>query len=207
MLNTRAAQRGVTLIELVVVFVVLGLLVLAAAPSIGAWIGNTNVRNTAQSIYAGLNRARAEAVRSNRSVRFSLVSTTDTAVLDNSCALSAAGASWVVSVSDPSGACAAVPSETAAPMIVDKAAGGAGARRVVVTAKSSTNVAANIITFNAFGRVADAASIAQIDVDNEVAGGDYRKLRIVVGTGGVIRMCDVKVTDANDPRKCPPEVV
>ena len=207
MLNIRAAQRGVTLIELVVVFVVLGLLVLAAAPSIGAWIGNTNVRNTAQSIYAGLNRARAEAVRSNRSVRFSLVSTTDTAVLDNSCALSAAGASWVVSVNDPSGACAAAPSETAAPMIADKAAGGAGARRVVVTAKSATNVAANTITFNAFGRVADAASIAQIDVDNEVAGGDYRKLRIVVGTGGVIRMCDVKVTDANDPRKCPPEVV
>ncbi len=207
MLKTRAAQRGVTLIELVVVFVVLGLLVLAAAPSIGAWIGNTNVRNTAQSIYAGLNRARAEAVRSNRSVRFSLVSTTDTAVLDNSCALSAAGASWVVSVNDPSGACAAAPSETAAPMIADKAAGGAGARRVVVTAKSSTNVAANTITFNPFGRVADAASIAQIDVDNEVAGGDYRKLRIVVGTGGVIRMCDVKVTDANDPRKCPPEVV
>ncbi len=207
MLNLNRNERGVTLIELVVVFVVLGLLMVAAGPSISTWIGNTNVRNAAQSIYAGVNRARAEAVRTNRSVRFSLVSTADAAVLDNSCALSAAGVSWVVSVSDPSGACAVDPSQTVAPLIVEKAAGGAGGRRVVVTAKSATNVAANTITFNAFGRVADAASIAQIDVDNEVAGGDYRKLRIVVGAGGVIRMCDVRVTDANDPRKCPPEVV
>jgi type IV fimbrial biogenesis protein FimT len=202
MLNIRAAQRGVTLIELVVVFVVLGLLVLAAAPSIGAWIGNTNVRNTAQSIHAGLNRARAEAVRSNRSVRFSLMSTTDTAVLDNSCALAAAGASWVVSINDPSGACAAAPSETAAPMIVEKAAGGAGGRRVVVAATDAAGVAANTVTFNAFGRVADATPIATIAIDNEVLGADYRRLQILVGTGGVIRMCDLGVTNVNDPRKC-----
>ncbi len=202
MLTSRNPQRGVTLVELVVVFVVVGLLVVAAAPSIGAWIGNASVRNTAQSIQAGLNRARAEAVRSNRSVRFSLVATSDTAVLDNSCALSAAGASWVVSVNDPTSLCADVPSTSVTPMIVDKAAGGAGARRVAVSALDTNGVAANTVTFNSFGRVADAAPIARIDVDNEVIGDDYRRLRILVGTGGVIRMCDVKVTDANDPRKC-----
>lgn len=202
MLNLRTRQRGVTLIELVVVFVVMGLLIVAAGPSIGTWIGNTNVRNTAQSIYAGLNRARAEAVRSNRSVRFSLVSTADTAVLDNTCALSSTGASWVVSVNDPAGACATDPSDTAVPMIVDKAAGGSGARRVAVAAKDAADAAASVVTFNAFGRVADATPIAKIDVDNEVAGGDYRALRIIVGTGGVVRMCDVKVTATTDPRKC-----
>ncbi|MFZ2651487.1 MAG: GspH/FimT family pseudopilin [Burkholderiaceae bacterium] len=202
MLILNRPQRGVTLVEIAVVFVILGLLVVAAAPSIGTWIGNTHVRNTAASIYAGLNRARAEAVRSNRTVRFSLVSITDTAVMDDSCALSSTGASWVVSVNDPSGTCSAAPSATTNPMIVEKAAGGAGARRVVVSAKDKDDAAANTITFNPFGRVADATPIAWIDVDNEVSGGDYRKLRVLVGMGGVIRMCDVKVTDANDPRKC-----
>lgn len=203
MLNTHSRQRGVTLIELVVVFVVLGLLVVAAAPSIATWIGNTNVRNTAQSIYAGLNRARAEAVRSNRSVRFSLVtSDSATGTLNNGCALSSTGVSWVVSVNDPAGACAADPSDTAAPMVVEKAAGGSGGRRVSVAAKDAADAAASVVTFNAFGRVADATPIAKIDVDNEVAGGDYRALRIIVGTGGVVRMCDVKVTATTDPRKC-----
>lgn len=202
MLNIRAAQRGVTLIELVVVFIVVGLLVVAAAPGIGTWIGNTHVRNSAQSIYAGLNRARAEAVRTNRSVRFSLVSLADAKVMDNTCALSATGGSWVVSLNDPVGKCADAPSATVTPMIVEKVAAGPGGARVVVSAKDSTNAAAHTVTFNAFGRVADAAPITMIDIDNQVAGSDYRALRIVVTTGGVVRMCDVKVTDANDPRKC-----
>jgi type IV fimbrial biogenesis protein FimT len=202
MLNSPTPQRGVTLIELVVVFVVVGLMVVAAAPSIGTWISNANVRNTAQSIQAGLNRARAEAVRSNRPVRFSLVSTADTAVLDNSCALAASGASWVVSINSPSGACAAAPSETVAPFIIEKAAGGASARRVAVAATDAAAVAANTVTFNAFGRVADATSIASIAIDNEVLGADYRRLQILIGAAGVIRMCDLGVSDVNDPRKC-----
>ena len=198
MLNSRTLQRGVTLIELVVVFVVLGLLVVAAGPSIGTWIGNANVRNTAQSIYAGLNRARAEAVRSNRTVRFSLVSTVQTAV---PCVLSASGAFWVVSVNDPTGACDAAPSETTAPLIVDKATSSSGALRVVVAAKDATNTAANTVTFNPFGRVADASPITKIEIDNEVLGGDYRRLQILVGSGGVIRLCDVNA-GVSDPRKC-----
>jgi type IV fimbrial biogenesis protein FimT len=203
MLIARKPQRGVTLIELAVTFIVLGLLVVAAGPSLTAWIGNTSVRNTAASIYAGLNRARAEAVRLNRPMRFSLVSVADPAVLDNSCALSATGVSWVVSVNDPTSLCSVAPSETVAPLIVDKAAGGDGARRVSVAALQSDGVtAATTITFNAFGRVADATAISRIDIDNQVAGGDYRALRVLVGNGGTVRMCDIKVTSSNDPRKC-----
>ena len=202
MLINRTHQRGVTLIELAVTFMVLGLLVVAAGPSIGEWIGNTQVRNTATSIYAGLNRARAEAVRSNRSVRFSLVSLTDSAVMDNSCALSATGVSWVVSVNSPASLCATDPSDTVTPMIVDKVAGGVGGKRVVVSSKQSDGTAASTVTFNPFGRVTDSTAISQIDIDNQVAGGDYRALRILVGSGGNVRLCDIKVTNSNDPRKC-----
>lgn len=203
MLKHREAQRGVTLIELAVTFIVLGLLVVAAAPSISTWISNTNVRNTATSISAGLNRARAEAVRLNRPVRFSLVSVTDPAVLDNSCKRSATGVSWVASIDDPEDKCATAADGTTAPMIIDKAAGGPGGRRVSVAALQSDGVtAANTVTFNPFGRVVDATAISRIDIDNETTGGDYRALRILVGTGGTVRMCDIKVTDNNDPRKC-----
>ncbi len=202
MLNAPTPQRGVTLIELVVVFVVMGLLVVAAGPSISAWISNTYVRNTAQSIYAGLNRARAEAVRTNRSVRFSLVgSPLDPTVLDNNCVLSSAGASWVVSLADPTTKCAADPDPVVAPMIIDKAARGSGALRVTVAAVDKDGVAANTVTFNSFGRVSDVAPIATIAVDNDVLSGDYRRLQVLVGAGGVIRVCDVNA-GATDPRKC-----
>ena len=196
-------MRGFTLIELAVTFMVLGLLIVAAGPSIGTWIGNTQVRGTATSIQNGLNRARAEAVRLNRPVRFSLVALADSAVLDNSCALSAVGTSWVVSVNDPTSLCAAAVSDTVAPLIVDKAAGGVGGKNVVVSALQADGAtAANTVTFNPFGRVIDAAPIERIDVDNQISGGDYRALRIVIGSGGTVRMCDVKVVSATDPRKC-----
>jgi type IV fimbrial biogenesis protein FimT len=203
MLNHAPRERGVTLIELAVTFIVLGLLVVAAGPSITTWIGNTNVRNTASSIYAGLNRARAEAVRLNRPVRFSLVAVTDPAVLDNSCALSATGVSWVVSVTDPTSLCSVAPDPAVAPQIVDKAAGGEGGRRVAVAAVQEDGAtAATSITFNAFGRIADTTAIRLITIDNVTLGGDYRRLRVLVGNGGTVRMCDFGLTDSNDPRKC-----
>ena len=73
--------RGLTLIELMVTVVILVMLLLGVAPSIGAWMRNTQVRNVASSMLAGLNRARNEAMRRNVPVRFSLVSLADSTVL------------------------------------------------------------------------------------------------------------------------------
>ncbi len=203
MLSRRvAAVRGLTLIELAVTMTIISLALLTAMPSIGGWIRNTQVRNTALSIQAGLVQARTEAVRRNQSVRFSLVSLTDTAVMDNSCALSSSGVSWVVSLSDPATKCALDPSDTDAPRIINKQAGGVGGRNVVVSAVQADNTAASSVTFNGFGRVADATPLARIDVDNQVSGGDYRALRILLSAGGNVRTCDIKVTSATDPRKC-----
>lgn len=199
--------RGMTMIELAVTMVILAMLLVGAGPSIGAWMRNTQVRNTASSMLAGLNRARNEAMRRNVPVRFSLVSLLDSAVMDTSCALSDAGVSWVVSVRDPSSNCHYVPATVAAdandPMIVETNAGGVGGKNVVVVAKiADGSAAANTVTFNSFGRIADAAPIGFINVNNSTAGGNFRSLRIELGNGGTVRMCDMGVAAATDPRVC-----
>lgn len=195
-------SRGVTLVELIVTISVLALLLLAVLPSVGTWMANTQIRNVANSIRDGLLRARSEAVRRNQPVRFSLVELSDSAVMDNSCALSAAGVSWVVSLDDPSDECAAAPSDEDTPRIVDKRAGGVGGKNVSVHATTGAGDDADTVIFNGFGRVAGANAIGIVDVDHVSPGADYRALRIVVGSGGTVRMCDPKVVDAGDPRRC-----
>jgi type IV fimbrial biogenesis protein FimT len=212
MLSRRGhAARGFTLIELAVSLTVLGLLMMAVMPSVGVWIRNTQIRNVASSMQAGLQVARNEAIRRNAAVRFSLVSLTDSAVMDNSCALSSGGVSWVVSVRDPSTYCAYLPSNVAAdandPMIVESNAGGVGGRNVVVEAKlEDLSVAGTTVTFNGFGRVEDVAPIRFINVGSDTPGSDYRSLRIEVSPGGSVRLCDRAVSVTTDSRHCPTTV-
>lgn len=197
----RQGMRGVTLIELVVVMTLLVMLLAAVVPSVSVWIRNTQIRNVATGIQNGLQRARAEAMRRNVNVRFSLVSLTDPAVMDNTCALSEAGVSWVVSLDDPTGKCGTAVSDSTDPRIIDKQAVGGGGK-VKVSADDAAGADATNVLFNGFGRAATANGIAVISIDSSTPGDDYRALRIVVGTGGTIRMCEPKVTSSSDPRAC-----
>lgn len=201
----RPAVRGVTLIELAVVVALVALLLAAVIPNASAWIRNTQIRNVTTSMQTGLQRARAEAMRRNTNVRFSLVSLNNPAVLDNSCALSDSGVAWVVSLDDPSSKCATAASETTAPRIVDKHATGDSSQAVVVQGSDSASNDADTVLFNGFGRVVDVAgeaTLATVNIDNKNAGNDFRPLRIVIGAGGTIRMCEPRVTASGDPRKC-----
>lgn len=194
---------GFTLIELSIALAVFGLLLALVAPSASAWMANMQIRTSAESILSGLQKARMEAVRRNRPVRFSLVATDDPAVMDGSCALSANSASWAVSVNDPSGKCGNALSDSADPMLVETYSAGVYARRVAVSATEADGAtAAHSVTFDGFGRILGANALARVDLDNVVAGDDFRPLRIVISDGGAIRMCDPRVTDATDPRAC-----
>lgn len=209
--SPKRAVRGLTLIEIAVVLVILGLLLMAAMPTVGTWIRNTHVRNTASSMLAGLVQARNEAIRRNVPIRFSLVSLTDSAVMNDTCNVAANGVSWVISVRDPAGHCGVTPStdpDTDAadgnnPLIVEKNAGGVGGRNVVVAARLEDGTAAGgTVTFNGFGRVADATPTRFIDVNNQNLGSDYRRLRVEIHAGGAARLCDMGVADTTDPRHC-----
>jgi type IV fimbrial biogenesis protein FimT len=199
----RPSCAGFTLIELAVALAVFALLLAIIAPSAGAWMANMQIRATAESIQNGLQKARMEAVRRNLPVRFSLVSTNDPAVMDDSCALSSNSASWTVSVNDPAGKCGGALSDTADPMLVETYAAGVYARRVVVSATAADGAtAAHSVTFDGFGRIVGATALAQVDLANAAAGNDFRPLRILISSGGSVRLCDPRVTATSDPRAC-----
>ena len=197
---------GFSLIELMVTMTILGLLLVATMPSIGAWMRNTEIRNAAESINSGLAKARSEAVRRNQPVLFSLVTpqSGNPGVLDNSCALSATSASWVVSLATPETKCALAVNEATAPGILAKYAQGDGARNVAISVRNADCSAAASTTqvgYDSFGRIRHAAPLRCIDI-RHTASGTSRPLRLMLGNGGNVRMCDPAVTDDNDPRKC-----
>ena len=204
-------QRGFSMVEVAITMAILALLLAAAAPSVTGWMRNTRVRNTAEALQMGLQRARAEALRRNANVTFWLVSGSDERIVDNSCALSSASGSWVISLSDPTGHCATAPDPTISPMIVETHAVGDGGSGVTVLSQSATPSAAQCVRFNGFGQIVDATlppadncrlpnQISTVDVTH--ASGGARRLRVVVSAGGGVRMCDRDVT-STDPRACP----
>ncbi|MFZ5465010.1 MAG: GspH/FimT family pseudopilin [Pseudomonadota bacterium] len=202
LISTDRGQRaGFTLIELMITLVVAGLLLLLGVPSLSEWLLNGQIRTSAESILAGLQLARNEAVRRNAVVRFQLV--TD---LTNGCALSDQGGSWIVSLDDPTGNCNNAPSDTNAPRIIQLRAAAEGGTAVTVAAQNSAGAAATMVSFNGLGRVASgAASISRIDIDlpaSVLPADRSRNLRILVTTGGQVRMCDPTVSNATDVRFC-----
>ncbi|MDA1116760.1 MAG: GspH/FimT family pseudopilin [Proteobacteria bacterium] len=191
------ATRGFSLIEMMLALVIVALFVTLGVPAFAQFLQNTQIRNAAETTLAGINLARAEAIRRNAAVRFQLVSD-----LSNGCNVSAAALSWVVSLSDPSGACDAQPSETLAPLIVQKKSSLEGSKNAVV----STTGGASLV-FNGLGRVS-GAGITQLSFSNtsgtcehlDAVNGTMRCLQIRVSTGGQTKMCDPKVVDTTDPR-------
>lgn len=170
------AQIGFSLIELMIGIVIFGILIMAGLPSYTAWLQNTKIRTAAESIVNGLQLARAEAVRRNTNVQFVFGTDTD----------------WTVSVVAPL-------------TTVQSRSSAQGSAGVIVT---RTPAAATTITFNSFGRVAanadGSASITQVDVDvptTLLAATASRDLRITLGAGGNVRMCDPNVS-APDTRTC-----
>jgi type IV fimbrial biogenesis protein FimT len=191
-------QAGVTLIELAIGLAIIGVLLAVGLPAWQSFIQNAQVRNGGESVLQGLNLARAEAIRRNTSVRFQLVSD-----LTSSCALSSGSLSWVVSMADPTGACDVDPSDTAAPRIIQKQSGTEGTRNVALSATGGSTV-----TFSGLGRA--TLGITQLDLRSAVGtcqhtdptNGTIRCLRVLVGSGGQVKLCDPKVADNTDPRFC-----
>ena len=195
MLISPKSLAGFTLIELMIAITIVSVLLVIGFPEAVNWIQNTKIRSSAESISNGLQLARAEAVRRNTSVRFQLVDS-----LTSSCATTATGSNWVVSLADPSGACDVAPSDTVAPQIVQKKSSAEGSTNVVITAGSPN------VVFNGLGRVTLGANTIQ--VTNPTGGacfaaGPMRCLNVVVQPGGQIRMCDPNpAIPVGDTRHC-----
>jgi type IV fimbrial biogenesis protein FimT len=203
-------QRGVSLVELMLGLAILAILLFMGVPAFTDTLQNYQIRTAAESTVNGLQMARNEALRRNMSVRFQLVNS-----LDADCDLSANGPNWIVSRNDATAACDSAtvidflePNDLAQPQVLQSRAAQEGTPNALISATAS-GVAATTVTFTSLGRVSPG-SIDTINISNAVGGtcqhvdasGKMRCLRILVGRGGQVKMCDPGVADANDPRAC-----
>jgi type IV fimbrial biogenesis protein FimT len=162
MLNTRltSKQAGMTLIEVMVVVVVLGILTAVAIPSFQNWMQNVKISTAAESVTSGIQRARAEAVRRNTAVAFNM----------------GAASSWTIS-------------DVATGTVIESRSSHEGSKNVAVAAVAADLATpATTITFDQLGvAVQVVGSLAQIDFS---AVGGSRNLRVTIGLGGNARMCN-----------------
>ena len=70
------ARRGVTMIEMLLVVVIMGILMAVVAPRFGNMRVKLQVESAAQQLVRDLNRARTEAVKRNANVYLAKTSTT-----------------------------------------------------------------------------------------------------------------------------------
>jgi len=202
---TRAAQRGMTIIELMIGLAIVAIVLFVAVPAFTIFLQNQQVKNAAQTVMTGLSSARAEAIRRNQTVRFQFVSD-----LTAGCALSATSLAWVVSLANPAGNCDAVAGDMGtAAQIIEKRSATEGTRNVAIATTGGVTTA----TFSGLGRLT-GAGITQIDFSNttgtcehvDLVNGKMRCMRVMITPGGEARMCDPKVAvpvpPAIDPRAC-----
>ena len=219
MLSVGISQRGFTIIEVLITLAVLGVLLALGTPGFVEWLQNQQIRAAAEATLNGLQVARGEAVRRNTPVRFQLVSDlTSSCVLASDSVTAPVSVSWVVSLADPSGACDQPTDNGQSPSpagrILQRRTSAEGSPNAVATSvfvpsppAAPTAQAASTVTFAALGNVianADATpSIVKIDVTNpNVSPTAMRALRLIVNSGGSIRMCDPSLP-ASDVRGCP----
>jgi len=192
---SREAQRGVTLLELMIGVSIVSLVLAAGAPSFNRWITDSKNRGAAESIANGMQVARGEAVGRNALVRFDLTSADG-------------DVSWTVTCVNNVPNC-----PTATPLRTYTGATGpkVGVSKTAIALPPApdpfaTPIAAVTempagVTFNGLGRVPAVnagADITRADVTN----GNGKRFVVTISSTGQIRMCDPGVSLATTPQGC-----
>ena len=179
-------QAGFTMIEMMIVVAILAIIFSMAMPSYRVWIENTRIRNAAESIQNGMQQARTEALQRNALVRFTLNGNTTRWQV---------GCVTVVADNDGDG-------KEDCPAVIHQ-------RTTVDNSTTLTTTplpgGTSVITYNGIGsRVAIPAApeLTSVTVDNtSIAAADSRELRVTIGVGGNVKMCDPNLP-AGDLRRC-----
>ena len=199
MLTPRHLQAGLSLIELAIGLVIVAILIGVAIPSFQEWIQSTQIRTAADSIQNGVQLARAEAVRRNAPVRFDLTAANGTIAWNVGCVtVTAACPATIQSHSAAEGTASARAGTSTATPPSPVPAGYYGA-----TLAAGAGLPAGV-TFDGLGRVPTAnigADITRVDVTSAV-NANARRMVVVVGSGGLIRMCDPALSLASNPQGC-----
>jgi type IV fimbrial biogenesis protein FimT len=201
-------QQGTSIVEVAIAITLAAVLMAVAAPSFITGNQNRQIRNAASAVQNGLTIARAEALRRNRNVKFTLVSPQG---------------SWLVGCETPDATI--VNGEVSCPDVLRtrNASDGSDQAHVDPAEFLSTGASAGTTAFSGsgnliftpMGRVSTSGLAATLGNGNTAvyavsrpggtcagAGGDMRCLDIRVTASGQIRSCDPAVTAAGDPRAC-----
>ena len=187
---SNVASKGFSAVEMLVVIAIMAILAAIAAPSFRAMLLNIQIRTAAESINNGIQLAKAEAVRRNVAVMFTMTNMN--------------GVGWTVGcqtpVADGNG-----DGIDDCPATIQSKSSGDSTNAAILTI---TPAAADTLTFNGLGRVTpniDASnSISTIDIDvatSDLPAAESKNLRIVIN-GGAIRLCDPNVLTTGDARGC-----
>lgn len=178
-----ARQAGVSLVEAVVAMAVLSIALAAAMPSLSGWIARARLQGAAESVHAGIQLARTEAIARNARVRFTLQ----------------ANSSWSVACVSVGPGCP----DTADLHVHDGRHGAAGlALRVDGTVPDSSRA----LVFTGQGRPdrSQAGRIGAVELWAPVLSGQadpYGALRVAVSEFGHSRRCYPRAPDAS-PMRC-----
>jgi type IV fimbrial biogenesis protein FimT len=170
----QARSSGFTLIELMITLAIFSITMTLGVSSYRTWVQNTQIRNAAESIQNGMQRARAEAVKRNANVAFTL----------------GVNSSWTIRV-------------VSSGEVVESRSGNEGSKNVTVTVTPVGATTVTFSNLGAVVANADAsATLTQVDLDSSVlAAADSRDLSVTLGLSG-IRMCDPNLAAGSNPQAC-----
>ena len=209
MLIDARPARGFSLIELMVVFTLIGILLGLGVPAVTSWTGDARLRSAAESFTNGLRLAQATAVARNHVTVFAVTSATPA----YNAVPAANGTNWMVLV-DPLSS-----SETMDSTYLIQSS--TEARRHNVTVNSNSNT---LVCFNSFGQQTSNLTTTQTSLPASSCAtpggstgvdsapttfelsrtGSSRKYRVLIYPGGRVRMCDAaKSLSTTNPDGCP----
>lgn len=175
-------QRGFSLIEFMITIVIVALLLVLGVPAFTEWIQNSQIRTHAESTLSGLQHARMEAVRRNRTVEFLFTSTSPEPANINGLLPNPQGPHWVVRLFQTNGVYGAGD-------FIEGRSSDEGSTNVTLNASQAS------IVFNGLGRLAGGGAVT-IDFGSTSTAAT-RPLRITISAGGLIRMCDPALPAGN----------
>ena len=186
-----------------VAVIVSAILLKVAMPAFTSWIGNIQLRASAESILSGMHLARAEALRRNARVMFSMAGADGGETSWSICQVQAGGTTCdgavpVIQARDGGEESDRV--RAGATTLATLAAPGAYATALAAGAGMPASV-----IFDGRGRPLVApgwANTLRIDVRNTgLSPTDERRMVVVLGASGGARLCDPAAGDG-DPRAC-----
>jgi len=202
---TRHRSRGFGLIELLVAVSLLAILTALAMPNFTTWIRNARVRAVADALQSGVRLAQSEAQRRTHTVVFFLTSSKD---CSPSSTASASGSYWQIRTV-PNVLLTGDAAEAVQCGVLTDVSSGVNLNATRVDDTSQTVAA---LCFGADGRqttvsnpgaigVSCTAGSVRFNVAPSTSRSEDRPLRLIVGLGGTIRMCDPG-KDTNSPEGC-----